>query len=130
MGHDRILVCDDDSDILEMIGLILADAGYEPFLAANHTDLLYYLENFRPDLILLDIRMPEWDGFSLAEMLHARGCTSPLMFMTAHDNTFCRVYSSALNAAGYLKKPFKPDELLGKIDEVLQAGAGLAQAAH
>jgi two-component system, OmpR family, response regulator len=114
-----IIVCDDDNDIREFLVLALKKAGYEVLGASGFSDLMYFMENVRPSLILLDIRMPEWDGFFVAETLRKRGNTVPIIFMTAHDNKFSRIYAPAIGAVGYFTKPLEIEAVLAKIDETL-----------
>jgi two-component system, OmpR family, response regulator len=118
-----IIVCDDDPDIRDILSVTLRHAGYDVLCAAGYTDLMYFMENVRPCLVLLDIRMPEWDGFYIAETFRKRGILVPIIFITAHDNRFSRVYAPALGAVGYFTKPLDMDELVQKIYVTLHESA-------
>ena len=117
----RILICDDDRDILDVLNMLLTQAGFEVLLANSHHELFNHFESGSPHLVLLDIRMPESDGFLTAETLRRRGHSVPIIFMSAHDNPFSRIYSSSVGASGYFKKPFDSGELLAKIQSVLSS---------
>ncbi len=114
-----IIVCDDDQDTLDFLEVLLKQHGYEVLQAHGYQDVQFCLEHVRPSLILMDIRMPEWDGFEAAEMLRRQGHTVPIIFMTGHDNKFSRQYSPHLGAEGYFTKPVDEDALLEKIKSVV-----------
>jgi DNA-binding response OmpR family regulator len=114
-----IIVCDDDPDIRDILSALLKQEGYEVFGAAGYKDLMYFMESVHPSLVLLDIRMPEWDGFYIAEIFRKRGIQVPIIFMTAHDNRFSRAYSPALGAVAYFTKPLDIESLIKKISETL-----------
>lgn len=120
-SHKPIIVCDDDADVREIVAVILQQAGYTVLAASGYSDLMYFMENVHPCLILLDIRMPEWDGFFVAESLRKRGCNVPIIFITAHDNRFSRVYAPALGSVGFFTKPLDQELLLQRIETILEA---------
>jgi DNA-binding response OmpR family regulator len=115
----RIIVCDDDEDIVDFLAFMLRTNDYDVRVASSYEEVMAVLEKYEPDLLLLDIRMPEFDGFNVAETLRMKKVTFPIVFMTAHDNTFCRLYATTLDAAGYLKKPFEADDVLEVVEKVL-----------
>lgn len=116
----RIVVCDDDRDICDFLKFLLTQAGYEVLIASGHQELLIHITQSSPHLVLLDIRMPDSDGFLTAETLRRRGHKQPIIFMSAHDNHFSRLYSKSVGAAGYFKKPFDNDALLVSIQKTLE----------
>lgn len=116
----RILVCDDDDDIRVGLDHSLRDSGYDVVATQNGTELFDAVRERPPDVILLDIRMPEQDGFDIAEALQRGGVRIPIIFMTAYDNAFCRGYAAALNRAAYLTKPFDFDRMLSEIERVMK----------
>jgi DNA-binding response OmpR family regulator len=115
----RIIVCDDDEDIVDFLAFMLRTNDYDVRVASSYEEVMAVLEKYEPDLLLLDIRMPEFDGFNVAETLRMKKVRFPIVFMTAHDNTFCRLYATTLDAAGYLKKPFEADDVLDVVEKVL-----------
>lgn len=116
----QILVCDDDKDIREFLSILLKEAGYEPLVAADMFDVRYLIKNEHPRLILLDICMPELDGFEIAECLHSHGQKLPIIFITAHGDRFGRSECSTAGAAGYFTKPLDTDALLHRIKTIVK----------
>ncbi|HYG78221.1 MAG TPA: response regulator [Planctomycetota bacterium] len=121
----QIVICDDEYDIREMLGAVVRSGGYQPLLAENLADVMYHIGHDAPALLLLDIRMPEQDGFEIAESLRRHKIDIPIIFITAHDNLFCRMYSPAVGAVGYMVKPIEPKLLLERIDAALSNPSGL-----
>jgi DNA-binding response OmpR family regulator len=115
----EIIICDDDEDILEFLRVMLSKEGYKPLVARGMYDVFPYVRNNEPRLILLDIRMPDNDGFEVAETMRRNGVTMPIIFLTAHDNMFSRVYSPLVGAAGYFTKPIDVDALLQRIKQII-----------
>jgi DNA-binding response OmpR family regulator len=114
----RILVCDDDKDILDLLSHILTQAGYTVATAGEHKSFMQRFNEAKPDLILLDVRMPEKDGFSIAEQIQGdyRG---PIIFITAHDRPVYRMCVPIVGATDYLPKPIDPEVLLARIEHAL-----------
>ena len=114
----KIAVVDNDSDNLEMMTCLLSDAGHTVVAAHGHAE---FLEVFNasplPDLILLDIRMPERDGFWIAEYVKSK-FDIPIIFMTAHHHPKYQLYAGA---AAYIVKPLDPELLFSTIDKALAA---------
>jgi DNA-binding response OmpR family regulator len=114
----RILVCDDDHDIVMLLSVILEGAGYLVETAHGHVEFAAKFDpTAPPNLILMDVRMPERDGFSIAENLGGR---VPIIFVTAHDRPVYRLYAPIAGGADYVTKPFDPDDLLKRIEKALQ----------
>jgi DNA-binding response OmpR family regulator len=116
----QILICDDDRDIRDFLCTLLKESGYEPLEAADMFDVRYLLKNEHPRLMLLDICMPELDGFEIAECLHTHGETLPIIFITAHGDRFGRADCSIAGAAGYFTKPLDTDALLHRIETIIK----------
>lgn len=115
----HILVCDDDADIRDFLSFALTRAGYSVDVSEGSSAALKAISQRRPDLLLLDIWMPEEDGFFLAERLRHAGIHIPTVFVTAHDNSFNRVYSASLEAKAYMTKPVDVDDLLTRVSAIL-----------
>ena len=111
----RILVCDDDADITDMVATLLKFEGYEVTTACGYSQFMQMIESQRPDLIVLDIRMPEKDGFFIAETLRVLGITTPIVFMTAHNTVAYRLYAPLVGGVEYITKPLDPEMFLDKI---------------
>jgi len=108
-----ILAVDDNSKNLQLISLTLKSFGYKIALANNGENALKYLDVKKPDLILLDIMMPDLDGYELCKILKENPKTSeiPIIFLTAKTESEDLVKGFNLGAVDYLVKPFKPEEL-------------------
>ena len=115
----RIAVCDDDPDVLDMVGELLEGAGYEVARAAHGAELRRLVPAFRPDLVVCDITMPGEDGLSLARWLRAETSAAVLM-LTAMGTTTDRVVGLEMGADDYLAKPFDPAELRSRVKAVLR----------
>lgn len=114
-GARRVLVVDDDSSIRAFVGQALRDEGYDVRQAANGSEALDALARSRPDLILLDVRMPGVDGWQvLDELRSAAGPQTPVVVMTASYTGQDRALQSG--AQGYLAKPFELSDLLECVD--------------
>lgn len=116
MPEETILVIDDDPAILATVAAILSDEGYHVLTAANGAEGLRCLEQGRPALILLDMRMPVLDGWGFAQALRTRAINLPIIVMTAAQDA--RRWAQEIGADGYLAKPFDLTDLL---DIVAQA---------
>jgi two-component system chemotaxis response regulator CheY len=119
-GSHRVLVVEDDEGIRDMMEMVLDSEGYEVVSATNGIMALALLEEERPDLILLDMRMPGMDGWEFArryaELPDPR---PPIVVVTAAQDAARR--ATEIAAQGYLAKPFGIDELLEVIDSHLAA---------
>ena len=128
----NILICDDDAFILEMVEQLLTGAGYSVSTARGHQEFMEKLCDTKPDLILLDVHMPDCDGFSIAQRV-ARS-QIPIIFMTAHDRPSYRQCAPIVGAEDYIAKPFDTDFLLSRIQTVLdtqkKATSLLAKVKH
>jgi two-component system NtrC family sensor kinase len=117
---EQILVVDDTTENLKLIANFLRESGYDVRAAKNGRFALKFLEKFSPDLILLDVQLPEMDGFEICRRLKAGGKTQdiPVIFMTAFDdssNPNYKVRGLALGAVDYISKPIQLDEVLARI---------------
>jgi molybdopterin adenylyltransferase len=122
---ERILIADDDDDILEAIKINLEVEGYEVFLARDGEEALEQARRVRPDLILLDIVMPGPDGFDVCRGLKADARTSecPVIFLTAKGATRDEAVGLIAGADDYVVKPFDPADLLSRVKRVLEGPA-------
>ncbi|MDQ3877971.1 MAG: response regulator [Actinomycetota bacterium] len=118
----RVLVVDDNPDIRLLVSTILEDEGYQVQVAIDGRDALRILETENPDVIVLDVMMPEMDGYSVLRQLRATGraAKSRVLMLTAKNNEadWLRGYQSGANQ--YLTKPFDPDELIAAVEKLLR----------
>jgi two-component system OmpR family response regulator len=116
----RLLVVDDEATILELLSGSLRLAGFEVVTAASGTGAVRAAASFRPDLVLLDVMMPDGDGFEALRRIRSGGSEVPVIFLTARDEVPDRVRGFAMGGDDYLSKPFSLEELLGRIRAVLK----------
>ena len=113
----RILVADDDSNIAELISLYLTKEGYEVKKAADGREALQLIESFNPNLLILDIMMPEMDGYEVCREVR-KTSRIPIIMLTAKGETFDKVLGLELGADDYVAKPFDMKELVARIKAV------------
>jgi CheY-like chemotaxis protein len=111
-----ILVVDDDPNILDVVSELLDMEGYRVATAANGAEALRFVEEQRPSLVLLDMRMPVLDGWGFAKELKARGMHLPILVMTAAQNA--RLWAEEIGAQGYVAKPFEVPALLDAVEKL------------
>lgn len=116
------LVIDDDKLLLRLVELNLAKLGIKVIQADNGRDAIRLALEEKPDLILLDIMMPQMDGFEVIRQLKAIKETSsiPVVMLTAKSNPEDRERCHELGAVGYITKPFRLEELRGLVQKILQ----------
>lgn len=115
----RIVVCDDDPDVREMLYDLLRKDGYDVEAAQDGIALRRLVPKFRPDLVVCDLMMPGEDGLSLSRWLRGEGHSAVLM-LTAMGSTTDRVVGLEMGADDYLAKPFEPAELRARVKAVLR----------
>lgn len=121
--RQKILVVDDEPDIVELVSFNLKAEGYEVITAANGLEALNQARAALPDLIVLDLMLPELDGLAVCEILHRLPSTAfiPIIMVTAWKNELSRVIGLETGAEDYLTKPFSPRELVTRVNNALRA---------
>ena len=119
-GEARLLVVDDEQTILELLAGSLRFAGFEVVTAASGAEALRAAAASRPDLVLLDVMMPDGDGFEVVRQMRSSGPDIPVIFLSARDGVSERVAGLALGGDDYVTKPFSLDEVLERIRAVLR----------
>ncbi len=122
----HILVVDDDESIRDLINDYLAENGYRISRAANGIEMQAVLKSDMADLIVLDVKMPGDDGFSLARKVRQTSDV-PIIMLTGQGHEVDRVLGLELGADDYLTKPFSPRELLARIKAVLRRYEGTTE---
>jgi two-component system OmpR family response regulator len=120
MAPARLLVVDDEATILGLLAGSLRLAGFEVVTAASGAEAMRATASSRPDLVLLDVMMPDGDGFEALRRIRSGGFELPVIFLTARDEVADRVRGFDLGGDDYVTKPFSLDELLGRIRAVLK----------
>lgn len=120
MGKRRILVVDDEDNLRTMLAAALKFEGYDVVQAADGREGLRALKEHRPDLVVLDVMMPELDGFGVLKRMREMGDRTPVVFLTARDTSADAVQGLGLGADDYLSKPFALEELVARVEAVLR----------
>ena len=123
-----ILVVDDDPHIREVIDFALQKAGFATVDAENGEQALARFHATHPDLVVLDIVMPERDGTEVCKELR-RVSTVPIVFLSSRDDEVDRILGLELGGDDYVTKPFSPRELVARVRAILRRGKGDAQNA-
>jgi CheY-like chemotaxis protein len=121
MRDVTVLVVDDEPDIRATVSAMLEIEGYDVAEASNGADALQVLEQRRPDLILLDMRMPILDGWGFAAELRRRGNRTPIVVMTAARDA--AHWAAEIAAAAFVAKPFGFDDLMAAVERVAPPAA-------
>jgi two-component system OmpR family response regulator len=116
----RLLVVEDEEMILELLSGSLRFAGFDVVTAVSGAEALRAVTASRPDLVLLDVMMPDGDGFEVVRRMRSSGPDVPVIFVTARDGVQERVAGLALGGDDYVTKPFSLDEVLERIRAVLR----------
>ena len=118
MAEARVLVVDDDTNITDLVGTALRYEGFEVHLAHAGRAAIDAVTSFRPDLIVLDVMLPDLDGFEVCRRFKRDEVASrvPIIFLTAMDSETARRKGMECGAVDYLIKPFDPDRLLATIE--------------
>ncbi len=116
----RVLVVDDDDDIRQLLASALRFAGFVIDSCTDGRAALDRVEQFDPDLVLLDVMMPRLDGFEVCRRLRDSGVETPVIFLTARDLPEDKIAGLTGGGDDYVTKPFDLDELVARIDAVLK----------
>ena len=123
MMQHKILVVDDEPDIVELLEFNLKAEGYEVIIARNGLEALDRARTALPDLIVLDLMLPELDGMAVSEILHRLPSTAliPVIMLTAWKTELSRMIGLATGADDYITKPFSPRDLVTRVKNALRA---------
>lgn len=123
----KIHIVDDDEHIRDVIRFALQDAGYETVDAVNGNQALLHLSKAPADLVILDIGMPEMDGFQTCKEIR-KTLSVPILFLTARNDEIDRILAFELGGDDYLSKPFSPRELVLRVAAILKRGKPQAKS--
>jgi DNA-binding response OmpR family regulator len=121
----KVLVVDDESDMVELVSFNLKSEGYDVISASNGLEALNQAREALPDLIVLDLMLPELDGLAVCEILHRLPSTAkiPIIMLTAWSSELSRVIGLETGADDYMTKPFSPRELMLRVNRTLRSHA-------
>ena len=117
--QNKILIVDDDENICELLNLYLKKDGFDTSIAYNGRQAVELAENYNPDLILLDIMLPELDGWQVCREIRKKS-EVPIIMLTAKGETFDKILGLELGADDYVTKPFDTKEVVARIKAVLR----------
>jgi two-component system, OmpR family, alkaline phosphatase synthesis response regulator PhoP len=117
-----ILAVDDERDVTELLRYHLRQAGYEVLTASSGREAIETIRCRRPELVLLDLMLPDIDGFGVCEILHRNAATAtiPIMILSAWATTDARQLGLELGALDYVTKPFSPSDLVNRINRLFR----------
>jgi two-component system OmpR family response regulator len=130
MTTHRVLVVDDEANIAELVATALRYEGFEVHTAADGAGALAAVRDLAPDLVVLDVMLPDVDGFELQARIRRDGQHVPVLFLTARDAIEDRVRGLTLGADDYMTKPFSLEELVARVHAVLRRTAGKEAESH
>ena len=120
----RLLVVEDEPNILELLSASLRYAGFEVITAGAGAEAVQAAQRHRPDLIVLDVMLPDMDGFDVVRRLRGGGARIPVVFLTARDSTEDKIRGLTLGGDDYVTKPFTLEEVIARIRAVLRRTRG------
>ncbi|MBP3442699.1 MAG: response regulator transcription factor [Clostridia bacterium] len=127
MATEKILVVDDDNNICELLRLYLEKEGYNVIIARTGMQAVQTFAEQQPDLMLLDIMLPELDGWQVCREVR-KYSNKPIIMLTAKGETFDKVLGLELGADDYITKPFEAKEVLARIKAVLRRSGSTYQS--
>lgn len=119
-----VLVVDDERHIFELVRLYLEQEGFDVAYAADGAEALQRIGALNPDLVVLDVMLPEMDGLSVCRRLRQEGNRVPIILLTARGDDIDKILGLELGADDYVTKPFNPRELVARVKAVLRRVGG------
>jgi two-component system OmpR family response regulator len=126
----RVLVVDDEPSIVDAISMTLRHQGYSVEAAETGKDALAMVTKWRPDVIVLDVMLPDVDGFEVARRLSADNEPVPILFLSALDTTEDKVRGLTIGGYDYVTKPFSLEELIARLRNILRRVGALRDEPH
>ncbi len=126
-AQTRILVVDDEPNIADLLSAALTFEGYQVGVAATGAEALEQVRSFRPNLVMLDVMLPDFDGNEVCRRLRNQGEQMPIVFLTARDTTQDKVEGLSMGD-DYVTKPFSIEELMARVGAILRRAGEVAAA--
>ncbi|AKV55430.1 two-component system response regulator [Bifidobacterium actinocoloniiforme DSM 22766] len=115
-----IVVVDDEPSIRDLLVASLHFAGFEVTTAASGSEAIEVIERTQPDLIVLDVMLPDIDGFTVTSRIRQEGVSAPILFLTARDDTQDKIMGLTVGGDDYVTKPFSLEEVVARIRAILR----------
>lgn len=116
----RLVVVDDEPSIRELLSASLRFSGFDVVTASNGTEAIETIVSANPDLIIMDVMMPDIDGFTVTSRIRQEGIDAPVLFLTARDDTQDKVMGLTVGGDDYVTKPFSLEEVVARIRAILR----------
>ena len=123
----RVLVVDDEPSIVDVVSMALRHHGYGVEAADNGRDALDRVRRWRPHAMVLDVMLPDMDGFEVARRLSAEHAAVPILFLSARDTTADKVRGLTTGGDDYVTKPFSLEELIARLRNILRRTGALSE---
>jgi two-component system OmpR family response regulator len=120
MENVKVLIVDDEPNIRDLLSTSLRFAGFSVHAVGNGADAVNAAEKGAPDIILLDVMLPDMNGFSVTKKLRSMGINAPVLFLTARDETADKVTGLTVGGDDYMTKPFSLDEIVALLNAILR----------
>ena len=120
MENVKVLIVDDEPNIRDLLSTSLRFAGFSVHAVGNGADAVNAAEKGAPDIILLDVMLPDMNGFSVTKKIRSMGITAPVLFLTARDETEDKITGLTVGGDDYMTKPFSLDENVARIHAILR----------
>ncbi len=122
----RVLVVDDEVNIAELLAMALRYEGWDLQMAHTGTDAVAAARDFRPDAVVLDIMLPDFDGLEVLRRMRADGSDVPVLFLTAKDAVEDRIAGLTAGGDDYVTKPFSLEEVVARLRGLIRRGGTAA----
>lgn len=116
----KVLVVDDEPNIRDLLAASLRFAGHQVLTAPNGNDAITKIVETQPDIVLLDVMLPDISGFGVTKKIRGMGIDTPILFLTARDDTEDKVAGLTVGGDDYVTKPFSLDEILARISAIMR----------
>ena len=116
----KVLVVDDEPNIRDLLSASLRFAGHQVATAANGTDAINMITDTKPDIVLLDVMLPDMSGFGVTKKIRGMGIEVPILFLTARDDTEDKITGLTVGGDDYVTKPFSLDEIMARISAIMR----------
>ena len=123
---EKILIVEDERNIASFVSMYLKNARYTVEIARDGAEALQKAENTKPDLVVLDLMLPDIDGLEVCRQIRS-GSDVPILMLTARDDDIDKIVGLEVGADDYLTKPFNPRELVARIKSILRRSTATAK---
>jgi len=127
-AETRILVVDDETNLAELVATALRYVGFVTATAGSGAGAIAQVKEFKPHLVILDVMLPDFDGFEVSRRLAESGTQVPILFLTARDATEDKVRGLTVGGDDYVTKPFSLDELIARVRVILRRSGHPAES--